>query len=53
MSNPLFNATVKATGKKVKVYKAQDGSWVDWDNYLDTFYQSSDLEIDKSKPMDV
>jgi hypothetical protein len=43
-NNPLLSATVKATGKKVNVYRHYKGSFVDYKD-CKTMYKESDLEF--------
>jgi hypothetical protein len=48
MNNPLYNAEVNGTGKKVRVYRREAGGWV---NYEDPkiLYSDNEIIVDKSR----
>lgn len=46
MSRPIYNATVKATGQKVQVYKLDSGGYCNFSDCTTT-YKKEELLINK------
>jgi hypothetical protein len=46
MKNPLFDATVKDTGRKIRVYKLKKGGYCEYPGCSNEF-QKEELEVGK------